>query len=221
MVATDVASRGIGMVDRAIAHPPPSPGFLPFVSCGASCVPMLTAPLFSAYATIWSRLVMKLSSQAKCPEISFAVWLATFLFPPRFVSSGYRGGLGPLPQVFKLHAQEISQDHDSCHLLDQGVVTLLPAAEDDRRVCQKNASHGLHLCRLVCVCVCQLLTPFKMSRTYRMFSIMITPTTLRTMCIALVVLDALDRKERLSPSSPLTVSSKCHPLLGIKANFIY
>ena len=54
MVATDVASRGIGMIDHSTA---PS-SLSPFVSCGASCRSSLSAFVFSASTTLWSKHVI-------------------------------------------------------------------------------------------------------------------------------------------------------------------
>ena len=61
MVATDVASRGIGMVDRNTALPPSRPSAL----CEASHTRLRFALSFSAFAAFWSRLDMILSSRMR------------------------------------------------------------------------------------------------------------------------------------------------------------
>ena len=96
MVATDVASRGIGMIDRrstpapAFAFPNPLIDPLWLYFCEASLSPDVGA----AAAAFWSRLVMiSFGWIAKSSWISVAVWLATSFIPSRYVPSGYRGGL--------------------------------------------------------------------------------------------------------------------------------
>ena len=87
MVATDVASRGIGMIDRRSA--PPHPQALLFLSFPifsidvvwpCLCEALLSADVCSAAATFWSRLIMiSFGCPAKSSWISVAVWLATSL----------------------------------------------------------------------------------------------------------------------------------------------
>lgn len=94
MVATDVASRGIGMIDRRSA---PSPSF-PISSIDVVWLcfreDLLSADGRAAAATLWSRLIMiPFGYPAKSSWISVAVWLATSFIPSRYVPSGYRGGL--------------------------------------------------------------------------------------------------------------------------------
>lgn len=96
MVATDVASRGIGMIDRrsapspAFAFPIPSIDVLSLCFCEA----LLSADVHAAAAAFWSRLIMiSFGYPAKSSWISVAVWLATSFTPSRYVPSGYRGGL--------------------------------------------------------------------------------------------------------------------------------
>lgn len=57
MVATDVASRGIGMIDCDLAPPLPflSP---PLMSCGSVCVAVLSAFICSVSAIIWFGLIV-------------------------------------------------------------------------------------------------------------------------------------------------------------------
>jgi hypothetical protein len=88
MVATDVASRGIGMIDHRSALPLSLPLL---TSCGSSGEAVLSVDVCSAAATIWSRLMTSFGSLAKSSWISLAVWLATFSFRS-YVPSGYRGG---------------------------------------------------------------------------------------------------------------------------------
>lgn len=96
MVATDVASRGIGMIDRRSA---PSPPFYLSISSIdvvwlCFCEALLSADVHAAAAAFWSRLVMiSFGYPAKSSWISVAVWLATSFIPSRYVPSGYRGGL--------------------------------------------------------------------------------------------------------------------------------
>ena len=96
MVATDVASRGIGMIDRRPASCP-LPPFLFFsinVVWRCFCEALLSADVGAAAATFWSRLIMiSFGCLAKSSWISVAVWLATSFIPSRYVPSGYRGGL--------------------------------------------------------------------------------------------------------------------------------
>ena len=96
MVATDVASRGIGMIDRrsapalAFAFPNPSVHVLWLCFCEA----LLSADVGAAAAAFWSRLIMiSFGWIAKSSWISVAVWLATSFIPSRYVPLGYRGGL--------------------------------------------------------------------------------------------------------------------------------
>ena len=94
MVATDVASRGIGMIDRRSAPPSPFPISPIDVVWLCFCEALLSAAVRVAAATLWSRLIMiSFGYQAKSSWISVAVWLATFFIPSRYVPSGYRGGL--------------------------------------------------------------------------------------------------------------------------------
>ena len=98
MVATDVASRGIGMIDRRSA-PSPFPAFLISsidVVWLCFCEALLSADVHTvaAAAAFWSRLIMISSGYlAKSSWISVAVWLATSFIPSRYVPLGYRGGL--------------------------------------------------------------------------------------------------------------------------------
>ena len=98
MVATDVASRGIGMIDRrsapalAFAFPNSSVDVLWLWFCKA----LLSADVgaAAAAAAFWSKLIMiSFGWIAKSSWISVAVWLATSFIPSRYVPSGYRGGL--------------------------------------------------------------------------------------------------------------------------------
>lgn len=57
MVATDVASRGIGMIDCKLALPFPFPSFQ-MSSCGSVRDAMLSAIYRSVAATLWSRLIV-------------------------------------------------------------------------------------------------------------------------------------------------------------------
>ncbi len=54
MVATDVASRGIGMIDYT-TRPLPFPQL---TSCGSVCDTLLSAKVCSASAKIWSKFIM-------------------------------------------------------------------------------------------------------------------------------------------------------------------
>lgn len=58
MVATDVASRGIGMLD-CIFVPPVSftPSFL-LTLCGSMCIALLSATDYYVYQVVWSGLLM-------------------------------------------------------------------------------------------------------------------------------------------------------------------
>ncbi len=94
MVATDVASRGIGMIDRRSAPPPPLPISSIDVVWLCFCGALLSADVRAAAATLWSRLIMiSFGYLARSSWISVAVWLATSFIPSRYVPSGYRGGL--------------------------------------------------------------------------------------------------------------------------------
>lgn len=57
MVATDVASRGIGMIDYDFAHPLPSPLLL-LTSCGSVYDALLSAIFRCVSVLLWSRLVV-------------------------------------------------------------------------------------------------------------------------------------------------------------------
>lgn len=58
MVATDVASRGIGMVDRRSALPSPFPTSSIDVVWLCFCEALLSADVRASAATFWSRLIM-------------------------------------------------------------------------------------------------------------------------------------------------------------------
>ena len=78
MVATDVASRGIGMIDRRSAPLPPFPISLIDVVWLCFCEALLSADVCAAAATFWSRLIMNsFGYPARSSWISVAVWLAT------------------------------------------------------------------------------------------------------------------------------------------------
>ena len=95
MVATDVASRGIGMIDRRSAPPPAFPISSIDVVWLCFYKHLLSADGPATAATLWSRLIMiSFGYPAKSSWISVAVWLATIFIPSRYVPSGYRGGLG-------------------------------------------------------------------------------------------------------------------------------
>lgn len=94
MVATDVASRGIGMIDRRSAPLPPFPISLIDVVWLCFCEALLSVNLRAAHVAFWSWLIMfSFGHPAKSSWISVAVWLATSFIPSRYVPSGYRGGL--------------------------------------------------------------------------------------------------------------------------------
>lgn len=57
MVATDVASRGIGMIDCDLALPFPFL-FPSLTSCGSVCDALLSARFRSVSTIIWSRLIV-------------------------------------------------------------------------------------------------------------------------------------------------------------------
>ena len=90
MVATDVASRGIGMIDHCTALSLSSP----FSSCEALCNAWLSAFVCSAFTTVRFRLVMTFGYLAKDSWISNAVWLATFLFRLVMYRQGTEADLG-------------------------------------------------------------------------------------------------------------------------------
>lgn len=92
MVATDVASRGIGMIDCKLALPFL---FAPFRCCRVALIVMLCSLQFIAL------LVPLFGPGSSCPLLVFwskeswksnAVWLSTLSIPSRCVLYGYRGG---------------------------------------------------------------------------------------------------------------------------------
>ena len=94
MVATDVASRGIGMVDRRSALSLPLPTCSIEVVWPCFCEALLSAYVCAAAVTLWSRLIMiSFGYPARSSWMSVAVWLATYSIPSRYVPIGYRGGL--------------------------------------------------------------------------------------------------------------------------------
>ena len=100
MVATDVASRGIGMIDRRSALPL---SLLLLTSCGSYCLAMLSVDVCSASATIWSRLMTAFGFLAKSTwQIRCSV--ACYILIPSLI---YRKGIeadGTLLDLFKLHS---------------------------------------------------------------------------------------------------------------------
>lgn len=105
MVATDVASRGIGMIDRK-----PTPALFPFpllhfpcrtsrsVRCVVWFLPSCSLRSRSANSTIyWSRLVIiSFGFKSRSPEVSSAVPFASFLIPFQHLRYENSGGMESL-----------------------------------------------------------------------------------------------------------------------------
>ena len=58
MVATDVASRGIGMLDRIFVPPFFFTPSLLLMLCGSMCIALLSATDYDVYQVVWSGLLM-------------------------------------------------------------------------------------------------------------------------------------------------------------------
>ena len=96
MVATDVASRGIGMIDHRTSFHIPFP-FFPLLSCVAlfmlpysllSCVLSMPSLVKASHVVLLVHFLENLGCQMQCS-------LLRFFIPSRCVPTGYRGGANP------------------------------------------------------------------------------------------------------------------------------
>lgn len=95
MVATDVASRGIGMIDCDLA--PPLPFLSPsLMSCGSAvCDAVLSAFFCSVNAIIWSGLIVSYIDSLAMRILDIQCRVACYAsYSVSLVPTGYRGGLG-------------------------------------------------------------------------------------------------------------------------------
>ena len=205
MVATDVASRGIGMIDHSTARPFPLPcsllrrvtrsmrssAFCHCVLCKCyHCLVQACHDLF--WLRCW-KLQSILCSVVR--YISHSVSICTVRVPRRIGTS--LTCQAAYPRIFQDHATLwtwILWDFISLQRAMQKAVQIHDAA-----------SHGLHWIRFDFAPRGRMLTPLKMLRTFLMSSTMTTPTTQKTTCIVLVVQVVLEQLVQPSRCSPLRV----------------
>ena len=145
MVATDVASRGIGMITALYPFP-----LSLFVLCGALCYFSLSAFDSTASTTLWSRHVMTISFLYKKPT-DIPCIVACYIFASScFIMVRALKRTWIILKLFKLHAQGCSRIMLHAPFLDQDVVRLLLFMGTLQRV---SSAGQLHTTTIGIVCL--------------------------------------------------------------------